>query len=104
MVRSFGGGPNRQVVKRHLELLVYIVVQCQRDAGLVKQENDVARYDEEGRKIEAPAHAIGADLSDLSIEELQECIVALKQEISRVEAAVEGKSGSIAAAEAFFKT
>lgn len=104
MVRSFGGGPNRQAVKRHLELLVYIVVQCQRDAGLVKQENDVARYDEEGRKIEAPAHAIGADLSDLSVEELQECIVMLRQEILRVEAAVEGKSGSIAAAEAFFKT
>lgn len=80
------------------------MLQCLNATGLVKQENDVARYDEEGRKIEAPAHAIGADLSDLSIEELQECIVALKQEISRVEAAVEGKSGSIAAAEAFFKT
>ncbi len=80
------------------------MIQCQSDTGQVKQEDDVPRYDEEGRKIEAPAHAIGADLSDLSIEELQECIVALKQEISRVEAAVEGKSGSIAAAEAFFKT
>lgn len=62
------------------------------------------RYDEEGRRIEAPAHAIGADLSDLSVEELQEGIVMLREEISRLEAAIEGKSGSIAAAEAFFKT
>lgn len=62
------------------------------------------RYDEEGRRIEAPAHAIGADLSDLSVEELQEGILLLRQEISRLEAAIDGKSGSIAAAEAFFKT
>lgn len=62
------------------------------------------RYDEEGRKIEIPAHTIGADLSDLSVEDLQEGIVMLRDEISRMEAAIEGKSGSIAAAEAFFKT
>lgn len=61
------------------------------------------RYDEEGRKIDAPAHAVGADLSDLSVEELQERIVMLREEITRVEAMIEGKSGSIAAAEAFFK-
>ncbi len=61
------------------------------------------RYDEEGRKIEAPAHAVGADLSDLSVEELQERIAMLRQEISRVEAAIEGKNGSIAVAESFFK-
>ncbi|WP_306258072.1 DUF1192 domain-containing protein [Pararhizobium sp. IMCC21322] len=82
----------------------YIVVQCQSDTGLVKQENDVPRYDEEGRKIETSAHAIGADLSDLSVEELQEGILMLREEISRMEAAIEGKSGSIAAAEAFFKS
>lgn len=64
----------------------------------------MARYDEEGRKIEAPAHAVGADLSDLSVEELQERIDMLRQEITRVEEAIAGKSGSIAAAEAFFKT
>lgn len=62
------------------------------------------RYDEEGRKIEAPAHAVGSDLSDLSIDELQERIAVLQAEIARVEAAIEGKSGSIAAAESFFKT
>lgn len=64
----------------------------------------MARYDEEGRKIQAPAHAVGADLSDLSIEELHERIELLRQEIVRVEAAINNKSGSIAVAEAFFKT
>lgn len=64
----------------------------------------MARYDEEGRKIEAPAHALGADLSDLSVEELQERIAMLKEEIIRVETAINSKSGSIAAAEAFFKS
>ncbi|MEH6728578.1 MAG: DUF1192 domain-containing protein [Hyphomicrobiales bacterium] len=62
------------------------------------------RYDEEGRRIEAAAHAVGMDLSDLSVDELQERIVMLRDEISRVEAAIAGKSGSIAAAESFFKT
>lgn len=79
------------------------MIQCQSDTGQVKQEDDVPRYDEEGRKIEAPAHAVGADLSDLSVEELRERIVILQQEIARVELAIEGKSGSIAAAESFFK-
>ncbi|MEP0519330.1 MAG: DUF1192 domain-containing protein [Hyphomicrobiales bacterium] len=64
----------------------------------------MARYDEEGRKIEAPAHAVGADLSDLSVEELRERIAMLKEEIIRVERAISSKSGSIAAAEAFFKS
>lgn len=64
----------------------------------------MARYDEEGRKIEAPAHAIGVDISELSVEELRERLEMLRDEIIRVEAAINGKSGSIAAAEAFFKT
>ncbi len=79
------------------------MIQCQSDTGQVKQEDDVPRYDEEGRKIEAPAHAVGADLSDLSVEELRERIVMLQEEIARVEVAIKGKSGSIAAAESFFK-
>ena len=64
----------------------------------------MTRYDEEGRKIEAPAHAVGADISELSVEELRERIEMLRNEIKRVEVAIESKSGSIAAAEAFFKT
>lgn len=63
----------------------------------------MACYDEEGRKIEAPAHSIGVDISELSVEELRERIEMLREEIIRVEAAIDGKSGSIAAAEAFFK-
>tara|TARA_R110001599_G_scaffold71780_3_gene199954 strand:- start:1505 stop:1699 length:195 start_codon:yes stop_codon:yes gene_type:complete len=64
----------------------------------------MARYDEEGRRIKTAAHAVGEDLADLSVEELQERIAALKQEIVRTEEMIKGKSGSIAAAEAFFKS
>lgn len=64
----------------------------------------MARYDEEGRKIDAPEHAVGADISELSIDELQERVLLMEQEILRLKAAIDGKSGSIAAAEAFFKT
>lgn len=50
-----------------------------------------------------PAVEIGGDLSPLSIEELRERIDLLKQEIKRVEADIEAKSSSRAAADSFFK-
>ena len=63
----------------------------------------VARYDEDGRKIDEPAHAFGQDLDKLSVEEIAERIGLLKQEILRLEETKNGKSGSVEAAEAFFK-
>lgn len=64
----------------------------------------MARYDEEGRKLETPNNAVGADLSDMSVDELRERIETLREEIVRVEAAINRKNGSITAAESFFKT
>lgn len=63
----------------------------------------MARYDEEGRRIKTPVHAVGEDLADLSVEELRDRVAVLKQEINRIEEAIKGKSGSIAAAEAIFR-
>lgn len=64
----------------------------------------MARYDEEGRKIEGPAHAVGADIAALSVEELQARIVLMRDEITRLEAAIQAKTNTINAANAIFKS
>jgi len=46
---------------------------------------------------------IGQDLSDFSVDELNETIVALKEEIARLEEIVGAKSSHLNAAEALFK-
>ncbi|MDJ0613591.1 MAG: DUF1192 domain-containing protein [Rhizobiaceae bacterium] len=46
---------------------------------------------------------IGQDLSDLSVEEINETIHELKQEITRLEEAANQKSSHLSAAEALFK-
>ena len=46
---------------------------------------------------------IGADLSKLSVEELDERIAALKAEIARIEADLAAKRSSRAAADSVFK-
>ena len=51
-----------------------------------------------------PAHAIGQDLSALSLDELDERVVVLRQEIQRLEEARRRKEASVAAASAFFKS
>ena len=43
------------------------------------------------------------DLGPLSVEELHDYIAAMKEEITRVEAAIEKKRASTLAADAFFK-
>ena len=47
---------------------------------------------------------IGDDLSDSSVEELEERITLLKAEIERVEAAIESKRRSRGEADSFFRT
>ncbi|MCB1501603.1 MAG: DUF1192 domain-containing protein [Bauldia sp.] len=49
------------------------------------------------------AHAIGADLSTLSLDELTARIAMLRDEIARVEAAIAAKRESAAAADKFFR-
>lgn len=49
------------------------------------------------------AHEIGCDLSQLSVDELNNRVALLRQEIERLEAAREEKSASKSAAESFFR-
>jgi uncharacterized small protein (DUF1192 family) len=46
---------------------------------------------------------VGADLSSLSVEELEERIAALRSEIARLERDIAGKRSSRAAADSVFK-
>jgi uncharacterized small protein (DUF1192 family) len=48
-------------------------------------------------------HEIGQDLSQLSVFELKERILALGEEIARIEKAVRAKESSKSAADSFFK-
>lgn len=62
----------------------------------------MAIFEEEapGKKL---AHAIGEELSVLSIEELEERIVVLRAEIGRIEAAIGVKRASADVAKSFFR-
>jgi len=59
--------------------------------------------DEEDRPKKKPVHAVGDDLSALSLAELAERIALLNEEIKRLEAAIAEKSSSRDAAQSFFK-
>ena len=59
--------------------------------------------DDEERPKKKLVHEIGQDLALLSVEELRERIALLKDEISRLEAAVAAKQASRTTADQFFK-
>ena len=63
----------------------------------------MAVLDEDDRRAKPVRHAIGEDLSALSIAELQERIALLADEIKRLEAAVSEKSASRGAAQSVFR-
>ena len=63
----------------------------------------MALFDDDAPKKKI-AHEIGQELSLLSVGDLDERIVILKQEIVRLEADRAGKSASRSAAETFFKS
>ena len=56
------------------------------------------------KRPKAPAHEIGQSLDDLSAPELTERIAALREEISRLEAAIKAREATRNAASTFFKT
>ena len=60
--------------------------------------------DENDEIKKQPDFAIGQDLSQLSVEELDETIGLLKEEISRLTEARNAKSAHMSAAEALFKS
>jgi uncharacterized small protein (DUF1192 family) len=68
----------------------------------------MSAFDEEAmfgaKPTKAPVHAIGQALDDLSAPELAERIETLKQEIARLESAIEARQATRDAASAFFKS
>jgi uncharacterized small protein (DUF1192 family) len=59
--------------------------------------------DDDDRPKKKISHEIGQELALLSVKELQERIVLLKEEIARLEAAISGKQASRHVADQFFK-
>jgi uncharacterized small protein (DUF1192 family) len=59
--------------------------------------------DEDDRPKKKAVHTIGEDLSTFSLAELAERIALLKDEIARIEAAVQEKSASRNAAQSIFR-
>ena len=62
----------------------------------MKDEDD----DRPKKKI---THEIGQDLALLSVKELQERIVLLKEEVTRLEASITSKQASRSVADTFFR-
>ncbi len=60
-------------------------------------------FEEERPRPKPAAHVIGQDLSTLSLDELAERTVMLREEIARIEAAMAKKRASAAAADAIFR-
>ena len=63
----------------------------------------MAKDDDDDRPKKKIVHEIGQDLALLAVKELQERVVALKEEIGRLEAAIASKQASRNVADQFFK-
>ena len=72
---------------------------CQQD----QKKTAMARDDDDAPKTTA-VHAIGQDLSLLSVDELTARVGWLRDEIARLQAAIEKKKSSRDAAASFFKS
>ena len=59
--------------------------------------------DDEDRPKKKIVHEIGQDLALLSVKELQERIILLKEEITRLEGSITSKQASRSVADTFFK-
>jgi uncharacterized small protein (DUF1192 family) len=58
---------------------------------------------DDDKPVKKTSHEIGADLSAISVDELNKRIALLKQEIARIEAEIAAKSSSRNVAESLFK-
>jgi len=63
----------------------------------------MAKDDDDDRPKKKIVHEIGQDLTLLAVKELQERVLALKEEIGRLEASIAGKQSSRNVADQFFK-
>jgi uncharacterized small protein (DUF1192 family) len=62
-----------------------------------------AMIEEDDRPKKKITHEIGQELALLSVKELEERIVLLREEIARLEASIAGKQTSRTVADQFFK-
>jgi uncharacterized small protein (DUF1192 family) len=62
-----------------------------------------AMVEDDDRPKKKITHEIGQELALLSVKELQERIVLLREEIARLEASIAGKQTSRTVADQFFK-
>lgn len=60
--------------------------------------------DEEEKAKKRSSYQLGQDLSDLSVSEITDMIIVLKEEIERLDTAGKAKSDHLSAADALFKT
>jgi uncharacterized small protein (DUF1192 family) len=58
---------------------------------------------DDDKPVKKTSHEIGADLSAISVDELNKRVVLLRQEIARIEAEIRTKSSSRNVAESLFK-
>lgn len=58
---------------------------------------------DDDKPVKKTSHEIGADLSTISVDELNKRIELLRQEIARIEAEIAAKSSSRNVAESLFK-
>jgi uncharacterized small protein (DUF1192 family) len=63
----------------------------------------MAKDDDDDRPKRKISHEIGQDLALLSVKELEERIMLLKEEITRLETSIKSKQASRSAADTFFK-
>jgi uncharacterized small protein (DUF1192 family) len=66
-------------------------------------ERKMVTIEEDDRPKKKPVHELGQDLALLSVEELNDRILLLNDEITRLENALASKRASRSAADQFFK-
>ena len=71
--------------------------------AIMRLQAEVIVMDEEIIKPKKPDPAVGEDLSELSVEELQQRVIEFEGEIMRLKSEIDGKNSSKVAADSFFK-
>lgn len=71
--------------------------------AIMRLQAEVIAMDEEIIKPKKSGPAVGEDISELSVEELQKRVIEFEDEIVRLKSEIDGKKSSKVAADSFFK-